>query len=208
MSTFILKSLAIAAAVALTELINHTGFVSAQVECTSCTEDCVNDQSACEGEAGCGFSSPSCLQRCELAEKLCSQECQGTVCTPAGADLTGSWTSLTQTCKKAKKKEDLQCSLKGTFQVENVGNEPAINAELLFVLSADSVLDENDLILKRVNYSSVLKKNKKAKPLDISLPQGSDAVGLFAIAFIDSEGDVVETNEANNIIPSGPIPSP
>jgi hypothetical protein len=206
MSNTALRSLAIAVAVVLAVLVSSARLVRAQIECDSCIEDCGNDKSACEGEASCGFESVSCLQQCELAGLLCSLRCQDVICTPTGADLTGFWTSLTQTCKKSEKKKSSQCSLKGKFEVKNVGTEPAINAEVLFVLSADPILDATDIMLTRVNYSSSLSKQKKEKQLDISLPQGSSAAGKFVIAFIDSEGDVIELNETSNIVPFGPIP--
>src|SRR5262245_15260168 len=179
--------------------------VWAQAVCASCGEDCQNEQQACESE--CGFNSPPCLEQCELAEKLCSLQCQDTACTPTGADLVGSWTNLTQTCHgSGKNPKSLHCLLDGEFKVKNVGTEPAPNVEVLFVLSTDSILDAKDIILKSVNFSSLVPGETRTKQLKMNLHQGSSAAGMFGIAFVDSEGDVVEPNETDNTVPFGPIP--
>src|SRR5262245_26497338 len=151
----------------------------------------------------CGLFGLRCESRCELNETLCLFRCQDTVCLAGGAGLSGFWEELTQTCKGAG--DRLKCSLKGTFVALNPGAETAPNSTLLFVLSADSTLDPDDTILKQVAVGALHPAEEKTRELNVNLPQGFSASGMFVCAVLDAEGDVIEANETNNIV-CEPVP--
>lgn len=129
---------------------------------------------------------------------------QNTTVNPAvGPDLTGSWGGLTQSCKGAGPK--LKCSIKGTFLVQNAGNEKAPKSFLEFYLSDDDTFDEDDPLLKRVPVAPLKAGKTKKSPLLAKLSTGMNASGQFVIAIVDVDDTVDETNETNNTIVFGSL---
>lgn len=128
--------------------------------------------------------------------------CTATFNLSAGPDLTGTWgrNGVTQTCRKGT------CTLKGTFTVKNTGNATAGSSVLRFVLSADTNVDGSDLLLMEVNIGSILAGKTTKQALNVTLPTGISVTGQFVLGVVDATNTVAETDETNNVVPSGPLP--
>jgi len=121
-----------------------------------------------------------------------------------GPDLTGSWQSLTQNCKGTGEKR--KCKLKGTFRVENQGNQTAPSTSLRFYLSSDSLLDESDTWLSASTTGKLKRERTKKRNLKVQLPTGGTASGQFVIAILDDSNMVNERDEGNNTVSSFSFP--
>ena len=140
----------------------------------------------------------------------------------AQPDLTGSFVSLAQTSTAAGGKvifyggkfgnsnAQVANSIIGTFNVRNEGDANAASTTVRFFLSNDATLDAGDTLLTQVASGNVQSGGGGVKsiPLNAQLPNGSSAVGKFVIAVVDAENIVVENNETNNTVVSGPIAPP
>lgn len=124
--------------------------------------------------------------------------------TPSGPDLTGTWQSVTQSCKGSGVKR--KCRVKGTFVVENQGMQQASPVLLHFYLSPDTVLDSGDTFLKERRASTLKAERTKRWSLKVKLPTGTNATGQFVIAALDNTNAVSESSKTNNTIISPPLP--
>ncbi len=120
-------------------------------------------------------------------------------CQIKGIDLTGQWSSLTQTCKSGK------CNIKGKFIVKNTGTSASSQFKVKFYLSSNNSLDTNDLLIKEITVKSLKNDVSKTLNLSITLPSGISVSGKYIIAFIDADGAVNEIDENNNKIAFGPM---
>jgi hypothetical protein len=123
-----------------------------------------------------------------------------TVTVPHESDLTGNWTSLVQQCENTK------CKIKGTLNIQNVGNVDAASSFTRFYLSDDAAYDEGDMLLKQVSTGILKAGNSKNVTLSYSFPIAISATDKYIIAVVDTDNTVVESNKSNNIIVYGPIP--
>lgn len=122
-----------------------------------------------------------------------------------GADLTGSWSSLSQACKNGKK--GTKCTLRGSFTVQNVGQQEAPASSVAFYLSEDEVLNTSeDVLLKQVSVKKLSVGRSKTAKLKHVLPSGQSASGKRVLASVDPLNAVTESNEDNNLIPSWVLP--
>ena len=121
-----------------------------------------------------------------------------------GPDFTGTWQSLTQSCKGSGAK--LKCKLKGTFVVQNRGNQKAASVSLQFHLSTNATFDAGDPALASSSTGSIKVNKSKKKKLKVTLPTGSSAAGQFVIAVLDGGNSALERDESNNAVSTGPIP--
>jgi hypothetical protein len=120
-------------------------------------------------------------------------------------DLTGTWSSLIQSCKGAG--ETQKCQLKGTVEVHNQGNQKASKTYLRFYLSADNGFDGGDTFLRQVVVSALKPGKEKSKKMKKhKLPTGQNASGKYVIAVIDATGLITESDETNNAPVFGSIP--
>ena len=120
-----------------------------------------------------------------------------------GPDLTGSWTiPLTQTCKSTRSGQ--RCTIKGTFTVNNAGNEDASTTYVRFYLSDKNIYEDGDTQFKSVSTGKIKTGKSKAIRLSYNLATGQNATGKYIIAFIDQDHLVTEIDETNNIIVFGP----
>lgn len=117
-------------------------------------------------------------------------------------DLTGEWFSLVQTCKTPA--SGLQCKVKGTLLVRNVGTADALTSFIRYYLSSDGV--ETNVFLKQVATGKVKLTKVKKKKLSAKLPMGVNGTSQFILAVIDADHTIPECDEANNTIPFGPLP--
>jgi hypothetical protein len=123
----------------------------------------------------------------------------------SGADLSGGWSSLTQTCKNAKGKA--KCSLKGTLAVQNGGTATASNVVVSFYLSNGSSFDKSSAtFLKNMTIGSIKAATAKSLKLTWNLAAGTSASGKYVIAVIDPNNVISETNKSNNVVVNGPVP--
>ena len=123
----------------------------------------------------------------------------------AGPDLTGSWVSLTQTCKTVRGVQ--RCTLTGSFVVRNRGNRPAPPSTLRLFLSTNKRFEPaQDQRLKSLAVGALQPKQKQPRTVTIALPAGSRATGKFVLAVVDATNVVTETNENNNVIVFGSLP--
>ena len=121
-----------------------------------------------------------------------------------GPDLTGSWeTPVGQTCKSTSRGQ--RCSINGILTVYNAGTRDAPSTHVGVYLSNDDIYDEGDILLKRLSTGKIKAGSFKSRKFSYTLPLGNTAAGKYIIAFIDKENVVLETDEPNNKIISGPI---
>jgi hypothetical protein len=132
-----------------------------------------------------------------------SQSLQVTI-TAVGPDLTGAWTTpLAQTCRTIGKNQ--RCSLKGTFQVSNIGNRDAPSTYVNFYLSDNATYEDGDTQLKSVATGKLKPGKSKAINLSLNLATNQTATGKYIIAVIDKDNLVTEIDKGNNVIVFGPI---
>lgn len=123
----------------------------------------------------------------------------------AGADLTGVWKSVTQLNEGAG--ADLQATIVGEFEVQNIGTEPAPASRMRFFVSDDRIYDPQfsqllqEIAVPALQPGGVFKANLKAR-----LAKGVDAIGFFVFAVVNTSNTVQESNKRNNIIVSPAIP--
>lgn len=115
-----------------------------------------------------------------------------------GPDLAGEWKSLTQACKTIGKKQ--ACNITGTLQIANIGNESTRSSYVEIYLS------DGKNYLKRISTGKLKVGGNKVLRINYRLPSGQTASGKDVIAVIDPDDAIVETDEKNNILLSGPIP--
>jgi Tol biopolymer transport system component len=114
-------------------------------------------------------------------------------------DLTGTWSSMTQTCKETS--SGTKCKIIGIVNIQNIGNETAYSSALRFYLSNDAIFDAGDTLLKESSTGKVNAGASKDKKLKYKFPIGETASGKYVIALIDADNEVSEINENNNNIP-------
>ena len=119
-------------------------------------------------------------------------------------DLTGQWTSLTQTCRNTR--TGLKCKISGRLNIQNVGTLNAPSSLVRFYLSPDGVYNEGTDALKQVATGAIKAAKSKTKTFNYTFPAGDTASGNYVIAVIDSDNTVAEANEDNNAIVFGPVP--
>ena len=129
---------------------------------------------------------------------------EGPSINPTGSDLTGAWQSVTQRCKGSG--ETKRCKVRGSFVVENRGQQEASPTLLRFYLSSNATFDSGDTLLKDSQVKTLKVGRTKRRSLKLKLPIGTDVTGQIVIAVLDSANAVVESNETNNAIASPPLP--
>ena len=116
------------------------------------------------------------------------------------ADLTGTWISMTQQCKKTK------CSINGTLNIQNIGYQDAASFSVRFYLSGDDVYGGGDTFLKQVSSVTVKAGKSSGMKISFTLPSGVTATNKYIIALIDADNKIIEADKSNNNIAYGPIP--
>lgn len=116
-----------------------------------------------------------------------------------GPDLSGQWTSLTQTCKTSSKKQK-RCNITGTLQISNFGDQSAPSS------SVEVYFSDGEDYLKRMSVGKLKVGGHKTLKIKYKLPPGQTASGKDVIAVIDPGDLLLETNEKNNVLIYGPIP--
>ena len=128
----------------------------------------------------------------------------GPLVAAANPDLTGQWNFLNQTCKTS---DTTRCKINGSFIIQNTGNQKARSSSVDFYLSDDDQYDEGDTFLKRISTGPIKAGDSTVKKLRYRLPAGESASGKYIMAVIDPEDVVTESDETNNEVAYGPIPS-
>lgn len=114
-------------------------------------------------------------------------------------DLTGTWTSFTNSCKETKR--GIKCKAKGKLSIQNSGILDAPSSYVRFYISYNTVFDEGeDEFLKQVATGKIKKSKSKTKTFSCSFGYGVQTSGRYIIAVIDADNTVAETDEVNNDI--------
>lgn len=108
-------------------------------------------------------------------------------------DLTGEWTSVSESCKTTSKGKS--CKLTASLTVRNVGNRDAASYVELY-LSGNLA----DTLIKRLSTGKLKAGGSKVLKITYTLPTGQSASGRDIYAIIDADATVQETNEDNNFI--------
>jgi len=128
-----------------------------------------------------------------------------------GPDLVGERITLKYKCK------DTSCTVQNfTLYVENAGDTRAKNSRIEYYLSDDTTLttfseDEattpTDKILHRHSLGNLHAGRTKKKTVGGGLlKQRKAQTGQYIIALLDADNTTSETDEANNIVVSDPLP--
>jgi len=121
-----------------------------------------------------------------------------------GFDLTGTWQSAAMKNSGAAGRS--RTSAKGKFTIVNQGNADSKDFKVTFYLSADSVLDPADIVLKSYSYKKGLKAGAaKSRAVGVSLAAEKAAGGKFLIANIEAGGGADENDTTNNTKYIGPL---
>jgi hypothetical protein len=113
-----------------------------------------------------------------------------------GADLTGEWTSVVQSCKRGK------CKITSSLRIENIGNRDA-SAFYVGCYLWDG--EEDFTRLKLIKVSKLKARGSKVINLSYNLPAGYTAHGKYIFAWIDAYDAVLEADKENNWPLYGPI---
>ena len=113
-----------------------------------------------------------------------------------GADLTGEWTSVVQSCKRGK------CKITGSLRIENIGNGDA-SAFYVGCYLWDG--EEDYSLIKLIKVSKLTGGGSKVIKLSNNLPGGYTAHGKYIFAWIDAYDAVLEADKDNNWPLYGPI---
>lgn len=101
-------------------------------------------------------------------------------------DLSGQWTSLTQSCKTTK---TTKCKITGTFIVQNIGEKDAVTSFVRFYLSSDATYSDGDTLLKKAATGKIKAGKTKAIKLT-NQPLLESASGKYIIAVIDADNTI------------------
>ena len=111
----------------------------------------------------------------------------------AQADLTMSSAQLTSTTVGAGGITD------AVSTVENQGTAAAAACSLGYFLSSDAVLDAGDVLLARDPVPALASGQRQGRYLTLTIPVGTAPGGYYVLFVADDQGQVAETNEANNV---------
>jgi hypothetical protein len=111
------------------------------------------------------------------------------------ADLTGEW-SVPPTYARN--------STKGTLLVRNIGTTRAVRFTVVYYLSNDAARDADDSPISTKKVASLA----PGTSISLNFSYRASAQGMYIIAVIDSDGQVAESNEGNNVVPSDMVPLP
>ena len=146
--------------------------------------------------------------------RLCAKDNAGNISTgvtasatpslSSGPDLTGTWTSLVQTCRKSGK--SFKCKIKGKLFVRNVGQQEAKSSFIGYYLSDNGDFESSDTFLKKAATGKIKAGKSKNTSISYSFKPGDSAAGKYIIAVIDAGNAVAEADETNNNISFGPLP--
>lgn len=116
-------------------------------------------------------------------------------------DLAGAWDYASSSCGTAR------CRIRAQLQIAINGGTAPVSRVVLY-LSDDAELDEEgDLLLAAKKVQKFRWDGQaRAKSLNCRTPQGVNPSGMYVIARIDADESVRESNEANNVIVSTPLP--
>lgn len=122
----------------------------------------------------------------------------------SGPNLTGRWTSLTQSCKNNRK--GIKCKVTGKIIIQNIGDQVARPSKVRTYISDDSTYDGGDTLLKQIATGKMKPGKSTKKTFSYSFPYTVSISGKYIIALIDAENTVIETDERDNILVFGPLP--
>jgi hypothetical protein len=120
-----------------------------------------------------------------------------------GPDLTGAWKSLKQSCNNSK--QGIRCKINGKLRIQNAGTKYAASSTVRLYLSRDSILDDGDFYLNQIVLKNMGTGKSLNKSFKYTFQYGETLTDKYIIADIDSGNTVIEADEDNNKIVSGPM---
>lgn len=128
------------------------------------------------------------------------------------ANLTGAWVSPTPVAALGVSSADAQkrpgdhAAFVGHFRVDNIGETEVGHSVLEFHFSPDSTLDEaSDPVVERHVVGKLAPGQSLVYEVNFK-PSGATAHGSYVIAEVDADGELGETDAADNVAPFGPLP--
>jgi hypothetical protein len=115
------------------------------------------------------------------------------------ADLTGSFSSLSEACGKS-------CTIRGSFTVLNQGTVSSGPTAVEYYLSTGPSLGDTHLFLKRTKVKRLSPGQEVTKNITLKTPKSVTSHGKYVIAVIDPAGLIAESDKVNNVIVYGPLP--
>jgi hypothetical protein len=116
-------------------------------------------------------------------------------------DLRATWTSLIQVCTA-------KCKVKGTLDIQNIGNMDAPSSNVRFYLSDDGINYTEDSFLKQIATGKIKPGTTKTKTFSHAFSTGQSASGRYVVAVVDKTDTIAEADEANNHAAAVPMQAP
>lgn len=109
-------------------------------------------------------------------------------------------------CKETRK--GMKCKLNATFLVLNSGTADAAKFTSTAYLSRDGILSADDVRIKDLKVKKVLAEMSKTVKVKVkgTLPSGYSGAGNYLLFQVDSNGEIPESVEGNNLTVVGPLP--
>ena len=118
---------------------------------------------------------------------------------PDGPGLSGEWKRAEEECTGTR------CTVKGRLEITNPGTATAAPSVTELYLSADEVLDEGDVLIRKKPLKTFAADTARIQRIEIQLAPGQSATGMFLIAKLDAKDQVPEAREDNNVVVSPSI---
>jgi hypothetical protein len=144
--------------------------------------------------------TPGILGVAEIGERF-GQALAGSSPT-GGAGFSGAWVSLVQSLDR-KPHGPSSFRLQGALDIFNPGTQTADRSVVRFFLSDDAVLDAGDALVGESRLGPL--KSQETRRVQFNATLKSSASGKYLIAVLDADNAVVEVNELNNTVVSGPL---
>ncbi len=123
-----------------------------------------------------------------------TDECSVIVVSPSSYDITGDWSSLYPVERKNKS------WISGGFNISNFGSQINQSFNVSFYLSDNSSYDSGDTVI----YSQVVDSLGEYESVNVtfnSIKVNGGVIGKYIICVIDSNDQIAEEDELNNIVP-------
>ena len=114
-----------------------------------------------------------------------------------GPDLTAMWGSI---------RIRPGITINASLTVKNIGTAEAASTVVRVYVSTDPVLDAGDYPIGYQRLAPIKSGKSRLYRLSYTSPPGVDWSGRYLIAFVDSDLQIDEMSEQNNIVVSIPFP--
>lgn len=123
---------------------------------------------------------------------------------PVCFTLGGTWVGCTQSCQTRRGVQT--CTVRGNFNLSNLGTNRVPNTSIRFFASDDPVWDPSDLPLSARTVTNLRGGQTRAVSFQKQLARNTSISGKFILAVIHAEGDPDDCSPFNLTVPFGPMP--